>query len=47
MGKKQTVNPINLLRDFIMNGKKIKQKENYLYFENQKLSLKTETGKFI
>lgn len=44
MGKKSSINPINLLREYITKGKKIKQREGSLYFDNQKLSMKTETA---
>ena len=35
------VDPIDLLRTYISQGKKIKCKDGYLYFDNIKLKLST------
>ena len=42
--KKGTVDPLTILKQFYVEKKTIKKKENYLYFDGIKLNLKTETG---
>jgi hypothetical protein len=36
--------PLELLKNFRINSKIIKQKESYLYFDSEKLDIKTETA---
>ncbi len=42
--KKGTVDPINILKQFYVENKTIKKKDNQLYFDGIKLNIKTETG---
>ena len=45
MSKKRTLDPIALLRESILNKRKINLKSKFLYFGQTRVGIDTKTGK--